>query len=72
MNLEDIIISDQFTKYSPHFSKIKKCYQIYKRHKTWDRDIVINRNNVLLDGYVKYLLCKMFDIKVVDVNIRAQ
>lgn len=67
INIKDIIIQDSFKASPPSTYKIAKCYGYYRKNKVFDRDIIINKDNVLTDGYVAYLVAKMFDIKMVPV-----
>lgn len=67
INIEDIVIQDSFKSFPPSTHKIAKCYGCYRKNKVFDRDIIINKDNVLTDGYVAYLVAKMFDIKQVPI-----
>lgn len=67
IKIEDIVIQDSFKSSPPSTYKIAKCYGCYRKNKVFDRDIIINKDNVLTDGYVAYLVAKMFDIKTLSV-----
>lgn len=49
----------------PTPDKIEKRYRFYKQTKEFDREIVIDENYNLVDGYSTYLVCKMLDIQKV-------
>lgn len=57
IDFNDIIIQPAFANTSPKTSKMKKCKTFYDKG-ILDRDIVINQNNTLVDGYVLYLVMK--------------
>lgn len=58
MKLDDIKISPIFAKTSPKEHKMDECRKIWNDYHLQDRYIVVNRNNVLIDGYVQYLILK--------------
>ena len=58
MNIEDIIIPKSFAETSPAKWKLAKCRTYYDTNGEFDRDIVLNKRNVLIDGYVAYLIAK--------------
>lgn len=51
INIKDIVIQDSFKASPPSTYKIAKCYGYYRKNKVFDRDIIINKDNVLTDGY---------------------
>ena len=59
IDLLDIIIRNSWKNSLPLPEKINKCYEYYREHGILDRDIIVNKDNVLEDGYVAYLVCKM-------------
>lgn len=56
MNLKDIIITDGFANSNPRKSKMQECRAFWNKYGKQDRYLVINYNNVLIDGYVQYLV----------------
>lgn len=70
INFQDIIINPMFEATPPSEHKLKKCREEYSKG-VLDRDLVINKNNVLVDGYVLYCVLKengyVGDIKV-EIN----
>ena len=68
INLSDIKITKYFKQKPPNPEKIKTCYAFYRYHKRLDRDLVVDANKCLVDGYVGYLVAKMFGIRNVYVT----
>lgn len=69
VKVEDIIIQNCFKETQPSLDKIRSKQEYYKTHKKFDKDIVVDKNNVLQDGYINYLLCKMLNINAIKVVI---
>lgn len=67
INIDDIRIPSNFENSLPKFSKLKKRYDFYKKTGEFDREILVDKNNILIDGYSTYLICKMLDIYKVRV-----
>lgn len=61
--LSDIKITGAFKKTHPNPEKLLKCMAYYARHGKLDRDIVLTKDNVLVDGYVGYLTLMTLDVK---------
>lgn len=73
MKLSKIKIRSDFAATKPRQEKMNLCRYCYKRCGKLDREIVINKDNVLVDGYVGYLVLlengvKRSKIKRVKVN----
>ena len=49
----------------PTPDKIEKRYRFYKQTGEFDREIIIDEDYNLVDGYSTYLICKMLDIQKV-------
>ena len=62
-----IKIQNSFKVSKPSPKKIEKCYSYYLEHGTFDRAIIVDKGNLLLDGYVAYLVAKMLDVERVKV-----
>lgn len=58
IKLDDIKISRSFLRTHPSESKIQAVEKYYKRHRKVDKNIIIDDNNVLVDGYIRYLVLK--------------
>lgn len=67
MKLKDIIISDDFKTTQPAKWKMAQCRKHYETTHQLDRDIILNEDNVLIDGYVAYLVAQENGIEDVDV-----
>lgn len=56
INLSDIIISSDFAKTTPGQRKMDWVRDYYRRTNHIDKPIVIDENNLLIDGYIRYLV----------------
>ena len=61
--LNDIKIIRTFKNTHPNPEKLLKCMTYYAKHRKLDRDIVLTKDNVLVDGYVGYLTLVALGIK---------
>lgn len=68
MRLSDIKISADFHASRPQQSKIDSCAAYYAQHGTLDRDIVLDSNGYLVDGYIGYLVLLANHVQEVDVH----
>jgi hypothetical protein len=69
MNLSDIVITDDFINHPPKEHKINKCREFYKQNHCIDKDIIIDKNNTLVDGYIRYLVLLENGVKSSEVKI---
>jgi len=69
---ENIIIQNCFKEQIPSSRKIKYKLEYYKVNGKFDKYIAIDKNNILQDGYINYLLCKMLNIDVVKAVIEEK
>lgn len=58
ININEIIIPKEFENSTPNGYKIEQCRRIYENHNIYDRKIIIDSQNVLIDGYIMYLVLK--------------
>jgi len=72
VRIEDIIIQEDFKKFIPSLDKIHEKLEYYKLHKKFNGNIVVDKNNILQDGYIIYLLCKMLNIEVLKVVVETE
>ena len=56
MKLSDIKITDAFANSIPSEEKLNECRNNWKQWNRQDRYIVVNPDNVLIDGYIQYLV----------------
>jgi hypothetical protein len=71
IRIEDIIIQDKFVETNPSIEKIQEKLEYYKVNKKFEKNIVVDKDNILLDGYINYLLCKLLNIDTVKVVIES-
>lgn len=69
--IEDIEIPDNFKLTTPSLDKIQERLDYYKEYNKFEKYIVVNRDKVLQDGYITYLLCKLLNINYVNVVIEG-
>ncbi len=67
-SLQDIIISEDFKNTEPAAWKMQRKADYYKRTGELPEDIVINDENVLIDGYATYLTAARYDLTHVPVK----
>jgi len=69
IHIDDIIILDSFREKRPSIDKINKKLEYYKLYNGFEKDIVVNKDNVLVDGYINYLIYKMMNVEMVRVSV---
>lgn len=69
MKLLDIKINESFEKSIPQAEKMEMCRNYWNNYGKQDRYIVVNHNNILIDGYIQYLILKENNIKEVEVQV---
>lgn len=69
MRLDNIKIKDSFASSIPKIEKVLACKEYWIKYHTQDRFIVVDHNNVLIDGYIQYLVLKDAGIDVAEVKI---
>jgi hypothetical protein len=69
IKLADIKISKAFLNSTPKASKMKKCRENWDVLGKQDRYIIVNRNNVLIDGYVMYLVLKENGVDETEIKV---
>lgn len=68
MRLSEIKIPVDFESSTPNTSKYVKCEKYYNETGNQDRYIVVNENNVLVDGYIMYLVLKSHDVEYANAK----
>lgn len=68
MNLSEIKIPESFENSVPSLYKYEKCCRYYKEIGNQDRYIVVDEKNVLVDGYIMYLVLKSHDVEYCDAK----
>lgn len=69
MKLSEIIISKNYASSVPSESKMNECRENWGKWNRQDRYIVVNHNNVLIDGYVQYLVLKENGVEEAEIKI---
>lgn len=69
MKLSDIKISEEFANTFPSEEKIQECRKNWDTWHRQDRYIVIDHDNVLIDGYCMYLVLKFYKEEYAEVKI---
>lgn len=69
MKLSDIRINETFANSVPSESKMEECRKNWDKWHRQDRYIVVNHNNILIDGYIQYLILKENNIEEAEIKI---
>ena len=69
MKLSDIKISSCFATTTPTSEKMEECREHWNEFHRQDRYIVVDRYNMLIDGYVMYLVLKENNIEEAEIKI---
>ena len=72
MKLVDIKISDAFANSIPSEEKLNECRNNWTQYNRQDRYIVVNPDNVLIDGYIQYLILKENNIDESEIKISTK
>lgn len=72
IKLSEIKINEAFVKSIPSESKMQECRNNWNMWHKQDRYIVVNHNNVLIDGYIQYLVLKENNVKEVEIKISTR
>lgn len=68
MRLSEIKISADFESSIPNTYKYNKCENYYNKTGNQDMYIVVDEKNVLVDGYIMYLVLKNHDVEYGNVK----
>lgn len=68
IKLDDIKISDAFANSIPSDEKLNECRNNWTQYNRQDRYIVVNPDNVLIDGYIMYIVLKENGIEEAEVK----
>ena len=69
MKLADIKISEAFANSIPNEEKMNECRNNWNQWNHQDRYIVVNTGNVLIDGYIQYLILMEYKEEYAEVKI---
>ncbi len=67
-NIRNIKIQDGFKKNPPRFKKMLEKMNYYNEYQNFEQPIVVNGDNVLIDGYTTYLIAKQLGIRYMKVK----
>ena len=67
MRLSDIKISKSFAITTPKEEKMSVCRDFWNNNHKQIKNIVVNKDNILVDGYVQYLILKENNVENADV-----
>lgn len=67
ININDIRISEMFSRTKPREEKMKFYRDTYEKYKAFRKLPVLDKNNYLVDGYIPYLLMKEYGYENVVV-----
>lgn len=63
MKLTSIIIPDYLAESVPNEAKMNRAKRYFIEHGELDKPIIINHKKELVDGYIRYLILKEFDVE---------
>lgn len=66
--LKNIKISKEFKMKYPKTLKLISKMEYYLRNNKFEQPIIINKDNVLIDGYTSYIIAQMLNKKWVRVK----
>ena len=69
MKLSDIKIKESFANTTPSEEKMNECRYNWRIYSKQDRYIVVDHNNVLIDGYCMYLVLMEYKEEYAEVKI---
>lgn len=58
MNLDQVKISKNFSEHFPSAQKLNECHNYFRKHGYLDRQIVVDDNGYLIDGYIGYIIVR--------------
>lgn len=64
-----IIIPQCFAETIPSAGKVKAKMEYYEKHGRFEKPITISRNNILVDGYINYLIAREKGIKKLPCRV---
>ena len=67
MKLSDIKVPKSFASTTPKEEKMSVCRDFWNNNHTQIKNIVVNKDNILVDGYVQYLVLKENGVGEADV-----
>lgn len=68
IDINTIRISNAFQRTHPSDIKVNECRDYWEKHHKQSKMIVLSKNNVLVDGYIQYLILKEKGVKIAEVE----
>lgn len=68
IDIDTIRISNAFQRTHPSDVKLKECSDYWNKYHKQSKMIVLSKNNVLVDGYIQYLILKEKGVKIAEVE----
>lgn len=68
INIDEIIISEEFKKKIPGKRKMNIRLDYFEKTGEFFSPIILDKNNVLIDGYTSYLIAKKYDLKNIKIS----
>lgn len=66
VRIEDIVIPEAFKKHQPKEYRLERVRKYVEEHGNIDElPVTLNTNNVLTDGYARYLVAKENDLGII-------
>ena len=65
--IKNIVISEDYRCTTPTSAKLSRLEQYYLQTRELPTNIVINDDDVLIDGYITYLLAVQYGVEQIDV-----
>jgi len=69
LKLSEIKISQEFQNTNPSPVKLEICRSYYRENGCLDREIIVNQERVLTDGYIGYLVLKENGVEAAEVTV---
>lgn len=69
MKLKDIVIPKDFQLKSPRIGKLIECARYFQKFGALDKPITVNKQGILMDGYVRYIVAKKMGLEEVPTII---
>lgn len=63
--ISDIIIPDEFMDTTPKNSKVQRIREYFNVYNTIDEPVTISSSNILMDGYIRYLIAKENNMQLI-------
>lgn len=72
LNIDDIKIMKSYEKHSPSKEKMDHYRYLYALCHTQVKPVTLTRNNVLVDGYIQYLIAKENGMSEIECEYRKE